>query len=317
MIAKIKTRADFGGIVNYANDQKNKKKSATLLAYEGICAINNKTIADSFQIQASMRPKVKSPVKHVSLAFSPQDTIRFPNDEKGNALMVEIAKKWMEQMGIRNTQYIITRHHDTDHPHCHIVFNRIDNDGNLISDSNERIRNAKVCRALTKEYKLYFATKNSKARNKSRLRPHQLRKYNLRSSTLDALEASSSWHDFFHMLKEKGIDVRFKRAENSEKIRGISFYMDEFSIAGSKLDSDLSINRLCATLGNVATELIVQPHQAIVPSAGGGTSNEQGWGMIRTRITKETNLFIKHQNVEDNERRCSSCKSRKFASKYQ
>ena len=42
MIAKIKTRADFGGIVNYANDQKNKKKSAILLAYEGVCAISNK-----------------------------------------------------------------------------------------------------------------------------------------------------------------------------------------------------------------------------------------------------------------------------------
>lgn len=293
MIAKIKTRADFGGIVNYANDQKNKKKSATLLAHEGVCAINNKTIADSFQIQPSMRPKVKSPVKHVSLAFSPQDTIRFPNDEKGNALMVEIAKKWMEQMGIRNAQYIIARHHDTEHPHCHIVFNRIDNDGNLISDSNERIRNAKVCRALTKEYKLYFATKNSKARNKSRLRPHQLRKYNLRSSTLDALVASRSWHDFFHMLKEKGIDVRFNRAENSDKIRGISFCMDEFSIAGSKLDSDLSINRLCATLGNVATELIVQPHQAIVPSAGGGTSNEQGWRDDKNKDNQRNESFYK------------------------
>ena len=35
MIANIKTRVDFGGIVNYANDQKNKKKSATLLAHEG------------------------------------------------------------------------------------------------------------------------------------------------------------------------------------------------------------------------------------------------------------------------------------------
>ena len=293
MIAKIKTRADFGGIVNYANDQKNKKKSATLLAHEGVCAINNKTIADSFQIQASMRPKVKSPVKHVSLAFSPQDTIRFPNDEKGNALMVEIAKKWMEQMGIRNAQYIIARHHDTEHPHCHIVFNRIDNDGNLISDSNELILNAKVCRALTKEYKLYFATKNSKARNKSRLRPHQLRKYNLRSSTLDALMASRSWHDFFHMLKEKGIDVRFNRAENSDKIRGISFCMDEFSIAGSKLDSDLSINRLCATLGNVATELIVQPHQAIVPSAGGGTSNEQGWRDDKNKDNQRNESFYK------------------------
>ena len=76
--------------------------------------------------------------------------------------MVEIAKKWMEQMGIRNTQYIIARHHDTEHPHCHIVFNRIDNDGNLISDSNERIRNAKVCRALTKEYKLTLLLKTAK-----------------------------------------------------------------------------------------------------------------------------------------------------------
>ena len=293
MIAKIKTRADFGGIVNYANDQKNKKKCATLLAHEGVCAISNKTIADSFQIQASMRPKVKSPVKHVSLAFSSQDISRFPDNEEGDALMVEIAKKWMEQMGIRNTQYIIARHHDTKHPHCHLVFNRIDNDGNLISDSNERIRNAKVCRALTKEYKLYFAPKNSKARNKSRLRPHQLRKYNLRSSTLDTLAASRSWHDFFRMLKEKGIDVRFNRAENSDNIRGISFCMDEFSIAGSKLDSDLSFNRLCATLGNVATELIVQPHQAIVSSAGGGTNNEQGWRDDKNKDNQRNEPFYK------------------------
>ena len=251
MIAKIKTRADFGGIVNYANDQKNKKKSVTLLAHEGVCAINNKAIADSFQIQASMRPKVKSPVKHVSLAFSSQDISRFPDDEEGDALMVEIAKKWMEQMGIRNTQYIIARHHDTKHPHCHLVFNRIDNEGNLISDSNERIRNAKVCRALTKEYGLYFAPKNSKARNKNRLRPHQLRKYTLRSSVLDARANSRSWNDFLSILKGQGIDMRFNHAENSDKIRGISFCMDEFSIAGSKLDRDLSFNNLCTMLGEI------------------------------------------------------------------
>ena len=115
----------------------------------------------------------------------------------------EIAKKWMEQMGIRNTQYIIARHHETEYPHWHIVFNRIDNDDNLISDSNERILNTKVCCVLTKKYKLYFTPKNSKARNKSRLRPHQLRKFNLRSSTLDVLAVSRSRHDFFRMLKEK------------------------------------------------------------------------------------------------------------------
>lgn len=293
MIAKIKTRTDFGGIVNYANDQKNKKKCAILLAYEGVCAISNKTIADSFQIQASMRPKVKSPVKHVSLAFSSKDISRFPDNEEGDALMVEIAKKWMEQMGIRNTQYIIARHHDTKHPHCHLVFNRIDNDGNLISDSNERIRNTKVCRALTKEYGLYFAPKNSKARNKSRLRPYQLRKYNLRSATFDALAVSRSWRDFFRILKSQGIDLRFNHAENSDKIRGISFCVDDFSIAGSKLDRDLSFNSLCATLGNVAAELIVQPHQAITSGGGGGTNNEQGWRDDKDKGKQRHELFYK------------------------
>ncbi len=293
MIAKIKTRADFGGIVNYANDQKNKKKSATLLAHEGVCAINNKAIADSFQIQASMRPKVKSPVKHVSLAFSSQDISRFPDNEEGDALMVEIAKKWMEQMGIRNTQYIIARHHDTKHPHCHLVFNRIDNEGNLISDSNERIRNAKVCRALTKEYGLYFAPKNSKARNKKRLRPHQLRKYTLRSSVLDARANSRSWNDFFSILKGQGIDMRFNHAENSDKIRGISFCMDEFSIAGSKLDRDLSFNNLCTMLGDIAAELIIQPHQAITSGGGGGTNSEQGWRDDKDKDNPRNEPFYK------------------------
>lgn len=293
MIAKIKTRTDFGGIVNYANDQKNKKKCATLLAHEGVCAISNKAITDSFQIQASMRPKVKSPVKHVSLAFSSQDISHFLDNEEGDALMVEIAKKWMEQMGIRNTQYIIARHHDTKHPHCHLVFNRIDNEGNLIFDSNERIRNAKVCRVLTKEYGLYFAPKNSKDRNKSRLRPHQLRKYNLRSSTLDALAVSRSWHDFLSILKGQGIDIRFNCADNSDKIRGISFCKDEYSIAGSKLDRDLSFNNLCATLGNVASELIIQPHQAVTSGGAGGTSNEQGWRDDKDKDNQRNEPFYK------------------------
>ena len=59
MIAKIKTRVDFGGIVNYANDQKSKKKCATLLAHEGVCAISNKLIADSFLPSSIHAPESK------------------------------------------------------------------------------------------------------------------------------------------------------------------------------------------------------------------------------------------------------------------
>ena len=47
MIAKILNRVDFGGIVNYAHNDKNKKKQANLLGYEGVCVTDNKAIANS------------------------------------------------------------------------------------------------------------------------------------------------------------------------------------------------------------------------------------------------------------------------------
>ena len=40
--------------------------------------------------------------------------------------MAKIALEYMQMMGITDTQFIIVRHHNTDNPHCHIVYNRID-----------------------------------------------------------------------------------------------------------------------------------------------------------------------------------------------
>lgn len=48
MIAKIMNRVDFGGLVNYAHNDKSQTKRANLLAHEGVCITDNKTIADSF-----------------------------------------------------------------------------------------------------------------------------------------------------------------------------------------------------------------------------------------------------------------------------
>ena len=37
---------------------------------------------------------------------------------------------------------------DREHPHVHIVFNRIDNNGKTISDRNDMYRNEQVCKKL-------------------------------------------------------------------------------------------------------------------------------------------------------------------------
>ena len=43
--------------------------------------------------------------------------------------MAQVAKEYMKKMGIKDTQYVIVRHHNTPNPHCHLIFNRVDNSG--------------------------------------------------------------------------------------------------------------------------------------------------------------------------------------------
>ena len=250
MIAKIKTRESFAGIVDYAHDYNNDKKKARLIDYKDVCIISNKSIADSFTVQASIHSKIAKPVKHVSLGFSPNDAHLFTDDEKGDELMVRIAKDWMKEMGIGNTQYIIARHLDTEHPHCHLVFNRIDNDGNVISDSRERIRNMAVCKLLNKKYGLYVAPSKSKKIHEDRLRGYEAKKHKLRMDINNILDRSSNWEDFRRLLKEAGISIRVFTSSQTNTIRGISFANHQISISGSKLEPKvLTYGRLCLKLG--------------------------------------------------------------------
>ena len=250
MIAKIKTRESFAGIVDYAHDYNNDKKKARLIDYKDVCIISNKSIADSFTIQASMRMKIAKPVKHISLGFSPNDSHLFTDDKEGDELMVRIAKDWMKEMGISNTQYIIARHLDTEHPHCHLVFNRIDNDGNVISDSRERIRNMAVCKLLNKKYGLYVAPFKSKKIHEDRLRGYEAKKHKLRMDINHILDKSSNWEEFCRLLKEAGISIRFFTSCQTNTIRGISFANHQISISGSKLEPKvLTYGQLCLKLG--------------------------------------------------------------------
>lgn len=249
MIAKIMNRVDFGGLVNYAHNDKSQTKRANLLAHEGVCITDNKTIADSFYVQATMRPNRKKPVKHIALSFSPRDAERFPDNEEGDALMAEIAKEWLKRMGIVNTQFIIARHHDTKHPHCHIVYNIVDNDGNVLSDRNERYRSARICRALTEEYGLYIARKNSKEQNLNRLRPQQMKKAQLKAAVLDARQASNNWESFITELSKRHIEMQTTSNKSTGKVVGLSFSLDETYSAGSRLDLSLSYSNLCVFFG--------------------------------------------------------------------
>jgi type IV secretory pathway VirD2 relaxase len=148
MVAKIVKGKSFKGVVNYVLD---KAKQTELIAANGVRLKSRESIIRSFVAQSELNPKVSKTVGHISLDFSAQD-----RDKLTNAKMVQIAQEYMSKMEITNTQYIIGRHFDKEHPHIHIVFNRIDNEGKTISDKNDRYRSEKICKELTEKNGLYL-----------------------------------------------------------------------------------------------------------------------------------------------------------------
>lgn len=102
MIAKIVKGSSFGGVCRYVLD---KKKDAELLSSNGVRTKDHLTIAESFEMQANMNPRVTKLVCHISLSFSAQD-------EPSNELMTQVANEYLQKMGFANTQFVIVKHND-------------------------------------------------------------------------------------------------------------------------------------------------------------------------------------------------------------
>lgn len=239
MIAKIMKGSDFKGVVYYI---LNDGKGTQIIDSGGLFLENNDTIAQGFIGQARMNPRVTKAVGHIALSFSKEDEPRLDN-----ASLVRIAREYMEKMGIRNTQYIIGRHFDKEHPHVHIAYNRIDNNGKTISDRNDRFRSERICKELTKKYGLHFA--NGKEQVKiDRLREPDRTRYELYGILRTEVGRCGNWNVLVNNLKRQGVDVQFKRKGQTDEIQGVVFSMNGYRFNGSKVDRRFSYSKIDAAL---------------------------------------------------------------------
>ena len=239
MIAKIVKGSSFRGVVNYILD---KEKDAKILFCDGLFAENRDTIAMSFEAQSKMNPKVMKPVGHISLAFHKEDEYRLTD-----RAMAGIALEYLKEMGITDTQVLIVRHFDKEHPHVHIAFNRIANNGRTISDRNERIRSARICKELTKKYNLYFAS------GKERVKQHRLKepdktRYGLYTILKSEVSRCGNWNILAANLKKQGVEIQFKYKGKSDEVQGVVFTMNGYSFSGSKIDRRFSFSKIDAAL---------------------------------------------------------------------
>ena len=247
----------FGNTIDYANDPK---KNAKLIAYsEGVFTLSSSTMADSFETQAGMNRRLGSPMSHIILSFSAKDS-NFLTDER----MAEIAEDYLRRMEYKDTQYVIFRHHDKKHPHCHVIANRVNNKGKTIKDSKERIRNIRICKELTRQYGLYIS-KGKEGVNENRLRGMDAIRYHMMHAVQESLHCCSTWEQFADDLRKAGVTFRFRYNMKANGIEGISFTLDhtaykessklehDISFSGRKLDASLSLANICRQLGNPMT----------------------------------------------------------------
>ena len=241
MIGKLKKGCSFAGCIRYVTG----KDEAKILASDGVLLGTNAEMTQSFELQRQLNPSIKKPVGHIALSFKPEDKPRLTDE-----FMAKIALEYMQMMGITDTQFIIVRHHNTDNPHCHIVYNRINNAGKFISDRNDYRRNEQVTKALKSRYGLTYGTDKSKT-NTRKLRNAERAKYEIHNAVKDALKVADSWQKFKKELATRGVCLELVYMDKEQtKVQGIRFSKDGYSFKGTQISREYSFVKLDARLGS-------------------------------------------------------------------
>lgn len=229
----------FRGALRY-NLEKVEKGVAEILDHSFI-STSEKTIMKEIQMVRVQRPNLQKYFYHTSINFPPGEDL--PNDK-----MKQIGLDYLQANGFNQHQYIMFRHYDADHPHLHILVNRIGYDGKVLSDSNDYARSEKVLRDLEKKYNLTRvpSSKEAKVRAITKDELEMMKRTNAPSQKLKLQviiqkilqdKTRLTTEQFIKALQKHKINVLFNEASTGY-VSGISYSYEGLTITGAKLGND-------------------------------------------------------------------------------
>jgi hypothetical protein len=252
MTANMIKGKGFRGALQY-NLEKVAKNVADILDHSFV-EVSEKSILKEVQMVRVMRPNLQKFFYHTSINFP-------PTEDLSNATMIQIGQEYLRDSGFTQHQYIMFRHHDANHPHLHILVNRIGYDGKVLSDSNDFARCEEILRRLEKKYNLAEVISSQQARERAATKNEvEMMKRTsdvsakiklqviIRKTLQDNQEMNLS--QFVSRLAEKGIDVLFNQASTGY-VSGISYRLGDFVMTGSKLGSDFKWKSIANRMGYV------------------------------------------------------------------
>mgnify|MGYP001007017082 CR=1 FL=1 len=230
MIAKVITGKSFGGCVRYLLE----REKSFVLDSAGVRDYDIKATIADLNAQRKMRPQLGNAVGHTVLSWSNEDGNKLTLEK-----MAQHAREYMEKMGIKNTQYVTVLHSDKKHPHLHIVYNRVDNEGKTIGNYNHWHKSRKICREITERYGYHLGKGKAKV-NRQALRGNDKLRYAIHDSLKSVMAKATTWKQVETMLARHGIDIHYKYRSGTNEVQGISFEKDNVKFKGSAIDRKFS-----------------------------------------------------------------------------
>ena len=165
MIAKVIIGNSFRAVCFYLCQES---KDAEVLASEGVRTDSAQHMAEDFTFQQQLRPTLGKAVLHVALSLRPEDAeglspgeVSMLLEATGRLYRRELAK----EIGPLKTQWTLVQHFDKDHPHAHLVLNRVDDHGKVIPDAFIGEYSRRACQRV--EQQLGLATAEEQGRKQA------------------------------------------------------------------------------------------------------------------------------------------------------
>ena len=163
MRPKIMPSHSISDTLRYNERKVTEKQAECILAVNFLKDIDRLTFDDKLQ-RFERRMQLNEDVvtnQHITLNFDPLDQL-------SNEKMRQIAQIYMKEIGFEHQPYIVYRHHDSGHPHCHVVTTHVQRNGEPIVMYNMgRNQSEKARQHIEAEFDLMTKEKKQELRRQS------------------------------------------------------------------------------------------------------------------------------------------------------
>lgn len=274
MVGKVTSGSSFSGLSDYLTGRPER---VAWTEPRWLLGTDPKEIAREMEAAAGQSSRIEKPVYHLSISFGAGD---HPTREQ----MRGAAERVLDRLGLREHQALLVAHNDTDHPHVHIMVNRVHPEtGKAWQTSHDYARIEQVLRSLEKEWGLtpvpshHAREKGAPAPDRTVTRQtgeiRQMRRTGeapfpdvVRARVGKDIAQAKSWAELMGALEQHGLRVEARG-------RGAVITDGRHYAKASSVDREASLPRLERRFGQtlsgyLAEDRALTPHRGLTEAAG-------------------------------------------------